>query len=318
MVTLTDTTLGTMIQSYRTQKNFLMFLVLYILVGCGPRLVYPHLDWLIPWYISDYISLDSTQKNMLQQRLIKQLDWHCRTQLPAYAELLRAIGRDFANAEEPLTYSKIQIYYKRMMELWKELMKQIGPDINDIMSTASDAQIDELFDNLSKQNQEFKEEYVDPPIQQLNENRQKRVIKRLKYWISDLTSDQKAAVASWNKQLVPLAADWLQNREIVQAEARRLLSQRDKDSEFRTKLLEIIVNPEKMRSPAYQAKIDTNMDITFNFILQLDRMLTPRQRSYLLKRLDSLAADFDKLSCDPTDIPKVRGSGFKGSEVSQP
>ena len=318
MVTLTDTTLGTMIQSYRTKKNFLMFLVLFILVGCGPRLVYPHLDWLIPWYISDYISLDSTQKNMLQQRLIKQLDWHCRTQLPAYAELLRAIGQDFANAEEPLTYSKIQIYYKRMMELWKELMKQIGPDINDIMSTASDAQIDELFDNLSKQNQEFKEKYVDPPIQQLNENRQKRVLKRLKYWISDLTSDQKAAVASWNKQLVPLAADWLQNREIVQAEARRLLSQRDKDPEFRTKLLEIIVNPEKMRSPAYQAKIDTNMDITFNFILQLDRMLTPRQRSHLLKRLDSLAADFDKLSCDPTDIPKVRGSGLKGSEVSQP
>jgi hypothetical protein len=228
---------------------------------------------------------------------------------------LRAIGRDFANSDTPLTYSKIQFYHKKLEGLWKELMKQIGPDINDIISTASDAQIDELFDNLLKQNQEFKEEYIDPPIQQLNDKRRKRVIDRLEYWTSDLTTGQKAAVATWNEQLVPLAEDWLQNREKIQAEARRLLSQRNNTPEFRTKLLELIVNPEKMRSPAYQAKIDANIDITFNFILQLDRMLTPRQRSYLLKRIESLAADFDKLSCDPKDIPKVQGSGFKGSEV---
>ena len=191
------------------KRTFLLILTISILISCGPRLVYPHLNWLIPWYISDYISLDSTQKNLLQQRLLKQLDWHCRTQLPAYAELLRTIGRDFADADQPLTYLKIQFYYKKLMELWKELMKQIGPDINDIISTASDAQIDELFDNLSKQNQEFKEEYVDPPIQQLNEKRRKRVIDRLEDWISDLTTEQKAAVASWNNQLVPLAEEWL-------------------------------------------------------------------------------------------------------------
>ena len=114
---------------------------------------------------------------------------------------------------------------------------------------------------------------------------------------------------------MPLAEDWLKNRELIQAEARRLLSQRRNDPEFHAKLLELVVNPEQMRSPAYQAKIDTNTDITYKFILQLNRMLTPRQRSYLLKRIEALAADFDKLSCDPKEIPKVQGSGFKGSEV---
>ena len=295
-------------QIYRTKKTFLLILTIFILVSCGPRLVYPHLNWLIPWYISDYISLDSSQKNMLQKRLLKQLDWHCRTQLPAYAELLRSIGRDFANADQALTYSKIQFYHKKLEKLWKELMTQIGPDLNDIISTASDAQIAELFDNLSAQNQEFKEKYVDPPIQQLNEKRRKRVIDRLGDWISDLTTEQKTAVATWSGQLLPLAEDWLENREKIQAEARRLLSQRNNTPEFRAKLLQLIVNPEQMRSPSYQAKIDINTDITYKFILQLNRMLTSRQRSYLLKRIESLAADFDKLSCDPKEIPKVQGS----------
>ena len=55
---------------------------------------------------------------------------------------------------------------------------------------------------------------------------------------------------------------------------------------------------------AYQAKIDANIDMTIRFIIRLDRLITPQQRSYLLKRIESLAADFDKLSCDPKDVPR--------------
>ena len=47
-------------------KRTAIFLIAVVIAGCGPRLVYPHLDWLIPWYVSDYISLDSDQKNMLE------------------------------------------------------------------------------------------------------------------------------------------------------------------------------------------------------------------------------------------------------------
>jgi hypothetical protein len=288
------------------KKSLLFSFFILILVSCGPRLVYPHLDWLVPWYISDYISLDNAQKDMLQKRLLKQLDWHCRTQLPAYADTLRGIGRDFANADQSIEYSKIQFYITRLMALWKELLKQIGPDITDIMITASDAQIDELFDNLAKQNQKFSQEYVDLESQKLNEKRQKRMIKNLKYWISNLTTQQIEAVSAWSTQLAPISEEWLLNREMIQAEARRLLSQRNGRPEFRAKLLDLIINPELRRSSAYQRKIDTNIDLTIKFIIRLARQLTAKQRSYLFKRIESLAADFDKLSCDPKDVPIPR------------
>jgi hypothetical protein len=288
------------------KKSLLVSFFLLILVSCGPRLVYPHLDWLIPWYISDYISLDNAQKGMLQNRLQKQLNWHCRTQLPTYADTLRGIGRDFANPDQSIDYAKIQLYITSLMALWKELIKQIGPDITDIMITASDTQIDELFDNLANQNQKFSKEYVDLEAKRLNENRQKRTIKNLKYWISSLTTQQKEAVSAWSTQLVPISEEWLLNREMIQAEARRLLSQRNSSPEFRAKLLDLIINPELRRSSAYQWKIDTNIDLTIKFIIRLERQLTAEQRSYLLKRIKSLAADFDKLSCDPKDVPIPR------------
>ena len=283
-----------------------------VLTGCGPRLIYPHLEWLVPWYVSDYISLDKSQKNMLQERLLKQLDWHCRTQLATYAEILRDVGRDFSDPQQSVDEAKIKSYIDKLMELWSELMKQIGPDIVDILATASDEQIEELFENLAKQNQKFRKKYVDPPPSELAENRQKRMIKRLKFWISDLTAEQKTAVSDWSAQLIPLSKDWIQFREYIQAEARRLLDRRNNAEGSRAALLDLIVNSESMRSPAYQAKVDANIDTSIKFIIGLNQTLTGRQRSYFLNRIKSLATDFDKLSCDPTEIPKVQGSGFNG------
>ncbi len=286
------------------KNRALILLLAIVLAGCGPRLVYSHLDWLIPWYVSDYISLDSDQKNMLEKRLLKLLDWHCRTQLPAYATTLRALGRDLANSSEPVDAATLKTYNTRLMALWKALLQKIGPDITAILATATDAQIDELFHNLDKQNQKFKKEYVDLPYDELIQNRAERMVKRTKYWISKLNPEQKQAVSDWSLQLTPIAVDWIQNRERIQSEARRLLGQRRDNPEFRTAIQKLILHPENVRSAEYQRKIDINTTATIKLLAQLIQLLTEKQRSYLLDRIESLAADFDTLSCDPETLPK--------------
>ena len=286
------------------KKSLLISVFFIILIGCGTRVVYFHLDWLIPWYISDYVSLDSEQKNMLEKRLLAQLDWHCRTQLPVYAGTLRALGSDVAGAENPIDVQRLKFHYSRFMELWKVLLQEIAPDITDLMLTSSSAQIKELFSNLANRNQEFREKYVDLPAEELNKNRQKRMLKNLAFWISDPTPEQKQAAADWSSGLTPIAQEWLQNREMVQAYAQTLLENRNDSPEFRKKVFDLVVYPEQMWPAAYQKKVDFNTEVTFNFIIQLDRLLTPEQRTYFLKRIASLASDFDKISCDPYAVPK--------------
>ena len=289
---------------YPMLKRLAIFFVAVILAGCGPRLVYPHLDWLIPWYVSDFISLDSDQKTMLEIRLSKLLDWHCRTQLPAYANTLRAMGQDLADSSRPVTVGTLQTYNARLMALWKELIRQVAPDITAILATSTDEQIDELFANLENQNHKLKREYVDLPPEALSRNRQKRMLKHLTYWISKPNTDQIQVVAEWNFQLLPIGVDLLRNREIVQAEARRLLGHRHDDPGFQAAMQDLIINPERLRSAEYQRKIDVNTDVTINYLVNLIRMLTGPQRSHLLDRIESLAEDFDTLSCDPHEVPK--------------
>ena len=285
-------------------KRIAIFLLAVFLSGCGPRLVYPHLDWLIPWYVSDYISLDSDQKSMLEDRLAKQLDWHCRTQLPAYASTLRSLGQDLTDISRPATVVTLQTYNARFLALWKELIQRVAPDITAILATSTDVQIDELFENLEKQNQKFKEKYIDLPPEELSRNRQKRMLKHIKYWISKPNPGQILVVEEWNSQLTPIGVEWLENRETAQSEARRLLSGRHDDPGFQVVMQDLIINPEKLRSVEFQRKIDGNTDATINHLVKLIRLLTEDQRAYLQDRAESLAADFDALSCDPKQVPK--------------
>jgi hypothetical protein len=128
------------------------------------------------------------------------------------------------------------------------------------------------------------------------------MIKRLEYWISSLTAEQIKTVKDWNLQLQPISEAWLQNRERYQADMRLLLARRQiGEADFREKLSEMLIYPERGRPRAYQEKLDHNTAVTLNFIVSMDRSLTLEQRKKLLRRLNDLAGDFERLKCEPED-----------------
>ena len=285
------------------KKLIISICLLAVVAGCGPRLIYPHLNWLIPFYVDDYISLNREQSSLLEKRLLRVLDWHCRTQLPVYAQLLRELAKEVEDPGQPVSYERLQYYSNQFIIHWRELSKQIGPEMADILVTASDEQLMELFQNVEKRNNEFKIEYVDIPLKDLEEKRGDRMAKDLKQWISRLTPKQKQAVSDWSAQIKPLAADGLRNRERVLAEFKDLLAKRRHDQGFKEAFVALLVNFDQMRAPEYQKKIDDNTEVTFELLMKIERSLNPTQRAYLVKRLRSLAADFEILSCDPATLP---------------
>ena len=129
------------------------------------------------------------------------------------------------------------------------------------------------------------------------------MIKDLKQWISRPTPEQKQAVSDWSDQIKPLAPDGLKHRERVLTKIRDLLAKRRHDPGFKEAFVSLLVNFEQTRAPEYQAKIDANTDVTFKLLIKIERSLNSTQRPYLLKRLRSLAGDFEILSCDPAASP---------------
>jgi hypothetical protein len=291
------------------KKILVLVIWLILLSACGPRLYYPRLDWLIPWYVNDYISLEPGQSSQLRSRLARQLDWHCRTQLPEYAEFLRDLRREVDDSGRPVTAERLDIYKIRLTRYWNALIRQISPDIADILFSATDEQVGELFENLEKKNREIESEFVTPPPQKIIHNRQKRMQKRLNYWLGDLTKSQLQAVTAWSLQIEPIAADRVANRRQIQAAWRHLLEGRTSRDEIQVALLGLLTNPEEFRTEKYQLRIDANTQRTLELLAYLLETLTPNQRIHISERLEYMATDFDQLSCDP-GAQKARRSGF--------
>jgi hypothetical protein len=281
------------------RKIVAILVISLVLVGCGPRIFYPHLDWVILWYMNDFFSLNSRQSAYVKQSIRQQMRWHCRTQLKNYARWLRELHRDLQNPNDPITYARAENYWREIQRFGKELMHQISPDIIDFLQTVSDAQVEELFLNLEKKNLKMEKKYVDVDTETAGKNRQKRMIKRMKRWIGPLSQEQKQAVAAWSGRLRPTAADWMVHRRKTQNAYRQLFQQRQDEAYFRRTAYQLLVYPEHLRSTAYQKGIEHNTAQTIVLFVDIDRQLTPNQRKKMLNKLSELAADFDYLSCEP-------------------
>jgi hypothetical protein len=249
--------------------------------------------------VGDYISLEPGQSNQLRARLARQLDWHCRTQLPEYAKFLLDLRREIDDSGRPVTLERLDIYKTRLIRYWNALIRQISPDIADILFSATDEQVGELFENLEKKNREIESKFVPPLPQKIIHNRQKRMQKRLNYWLGGLTESQLQAVADWSLKIEPIAAERVANRRQIQAAWRHLLENRTNRDEIKAALLALLTNSEGFRTEDYQRKIDVNTQRTLELLAYLLETLTPNQRNHLSKRLESLAEDLDQLSCDP-------------------
>jgi hypothetical protein len=279
------------------KRIILITLILIHLSGCGPRFYYSQLDWLIPFFLSDYISLNSDQKSLLKARLQKQIDWHCKTQLLRYSATLRALSKDISNVDHPIDAAKVNDYYLEFQGYWTILVRQVAPDLAEILKSATDAQIQELFDNLDKRSQEIRAEYIDVPPEELVKHREEQMMKALRRWLSDPKTEQEQAVAAWSKKLKPLGSEWLRYRDKIQEEIMHLLQQRKDLPDFEIRMTEILVNPERMRTIGFQEKTDFNTNLTIKLVVEINHLMTTTQRTHLLKRINSIADDFEQIKC---------------------
>lgn len=274
-------------------------LLCLLLAACGPGLVYPNLDWIIPKYVDDYISLDDRQADRLKACLSRQLDWHCRVQLPVYADLLQDVARDFSDPSHPVTPERLAEHLARIEACWLELRIQLAPDIAELLASATDAQLGELYDKLERKNRKLKRKYLEAPKDEVRRRWKKRMTKRLDYWLPDLTPAQEKALDEWSRSLIPLAADRIDDRKRVQAAFRNLLDRRRDRDRFRSGFTDLLTTYDRTRTPEYQAKRDANTAHTLAFLARLDRLLTADQRDHLLDRLGSLSRSFERLACAP-------------------
>lgn len=278
-------------------KTLLLLLCLSLLISACSRagLAYRNLDWLVPWRLNDYLNLDRQQRAWLKPRVQTHLQWHCSAELPRYIEWLHTTESILAQPQPDS--AQLLEQFAQFDAALKRIGVEITPTAIELLQGLSEQQVREFYAALDEDNLEDRQDFLDPPLATQLSERQTRMQERLRPWLGRLNTAQTEHIATWANSLGEQNRLWLENRQLWQAELRKVVAERD-SADFAERLTPLLQQRERYYSDEYRASYGRSRQALATLFSQLLRSSDEAQRERLSHRLRDLRRDLAEQQCD--------------------
>ncbi|MHA6125848.1 DUF6279 family lipoprotein [Pseudomonas fluorescens group sp. PF-1] len=277
-------------------KHIATLLVFTLALGACSRvgLAYRNLDVIIPWTLSDYLDMNGEQKDWLNERLKKHLNWHCTTQLPGYLEWLDRLQSMVETNQ--VTDAALQARTSEAKKAIADTARQITPSAIELLQGLDDKQVAEMNDAFAKDLRKREKEYVKPPLAQQIAERGARMDKRLTDWLGPLSVSQEQRVMAWSTALGDQNTQWIANRAHWQKQFSEAVAQRQ-SPQFPQQIETLLVDRERLWTPQYRLAFANTEAQARSLFVDLMAESTREQRQRLLKKIEGVRKDFSDLKC---------------------
>ncbi len=279
-------------------KNLLLLIALSVLLAACSRvgLAYRNLDWLIPWRLNDYLSLNREQQAWLKPRLQAHLEWHCSSELPRYVDWLQ---RSEALLEQtPPSASQLSERFAELAGALERITGEITPTAIELLQSLNPGQVAELYAAMDEANREDRQDFLEPPLATQISRRATRMQQRLRPWLGRLNAAQQARIAEWAQALGEQNRLWLDNRLRWQTEFRAVLDAR-RSADFPARLTRLLQERESAYDADYRAASARSRQALAELFSDLLGSADSNQRERLSARLRDLRRDLARLACTP-------------------
>ncbi|WP_339731558.1 DUF6279 family lipoprotein [uncultured Pseudomonas sp.] len=278
-------------------KTLLLLLCLSLLISACSRagLAYRNLDWLVPWRLNDYLNLDSQQQAWLKPRLQTHLQWHCSAELPRYIDWLQTTESILAQPQPDS--AQLLEQFAQFDAALNRISVEITPTAIELLQGLSEQQVRELYAAMDEDNLEDRQDFLDPPLATQISERQTRMQERLRPWLGRLNSAQTEHIATWANSLGEQNRLWLENRQLWQAELRKVVAERD-SADFAERVTRLLQQRESFYSDEYRASYGRSRQALATLFSQLLSNSDEAQRERLSHRLRDLRRDLAEQQCD--------------------
>ena len=280
---------------FHTSVLLAILLVLATLPGCSMvRLGYGQLDIVAAWKADDYFDLDARQKDEFVKRFDRLHEWHRYEQLPDYAAFLSQTRN---RVQKGLTRDDGLWFVEGFRTRYRAIAMRGSDDAAALLVTITEPQLDALQRQFDKDNRKFSREYrLAGGVEDIQRARVRRTLDEVKDWVGSLSYEQEQRIIAIVNALPMTEQLRYEDRLRRQREFLQLMAQRENRAEFAAKLRHWLVNWEKGRAPEYERRYNEWLDKRVQMLIEIDRMLTPTQRTAVLRRLQDYIDDFTKLT----------------------
>ena len=271
-------------------RKHLMTVCFALLSGCSSSFLYNQLDWLIPWYVDDYVDLTRTQKQDLKQQLLPLLEWHRSEELAAYLVLLDRIEGDL---KEPVAAETIQEWLIEAERAWYRVEERGLPIAFGLGDNLSDSQMQEFLEKLRERQQELEEEYLERDDDQYREESYENFSENLVSFLGRLSSEQKERLRDASAELQRFDDVWLAERRAWIETLEEILAAREPG--WHDAVREAIDTRRRNQSPEYQAAYQFNQEVINRAIADVLNSRSEKQSARLQGEIDDLRRTLNKL-----------------------
>jgi hypothetical protein len=274
----------------------LVLLLLLVLAGCSSTtFFYNRLDFLIPWYLGDYVELDREQKVALDGLLQPFLAWHRAEELPRYLHILDTID-DRLNG--PVTSDDVAQTLAEVEQAWMRLESRGLDWMLALGAELSDEQIAQVIAELRDKQVEYEEKYLTRTEQKYREDAEDNLRDNLQDMLGRLDKSQRARVVMASESLQRSDTVWLQERAQWIDLLEQILQRNDG---WQDAVREASRTREERQSERYRQTYEHNTLVIYSAVADVLNERSSRQDERLRRELNNYRESIETLIAQGVD-----------------
>jgi hypothetical protein len=269
-----------------------LVLCCWLMTACSSTFLYNQLDWLIPWYLDDYVDLTRDQNTRFKARLEPLLHWHRSEELASYRPILDRIEADL---DGQLTLeviagwaAELESAYERLEARWLPLALELGEEL-------SEEQVEEFRTRLYKQQDKYEKKYLERSDEDYAEESYDNLADNIGDLIGRLSADQRLGLREAASQLRRFDTAWLEQRRRWLDTLSDILR---REPGWQQAVRDALANRDAQRGEAYTEAYQYNQSVIFDAVAATLNGRTPKQDERLRRELQSFRKDIDTLISD--------------------
>lgn len=262
-------------------------LIASLVSGCSNKFIYNQLDWLIPWYVDDYVDLTLVQEEDLDEQVDRLLRWHRSEEISRYIEILGSIEQDLS---KPITKKIVQKWFDDVLLSAKRIQTNILPSAIKLGEGLSDEQVADFVSNLWERQIELEEEYLSRSNEEYIEDNADKLIDNLSDYIGRLNTGQKDLIKLAVRSMQRFDHVWLGDRRQWLEKIEALLKRKPG---WQQAMIEAFALREEQQPKIFKQYLAYNKNIINQAIADVMNQLSEQQQEKLHTEITDLRDEFE-------------------------
>ena len=192
----------------KTKRSYLALVVFFsfLLSSCSSiQLAYNQIDFLLKWWIDDYVDLTSEQGQLYDQSIPLLIKKHRQEELPKALQQLRKLR---AKLDQPLPIDDGVNIVKEIKSFSRTSINLLQDDAVTLSLNLQPKQFTYLENAFAKSNKKFQNDFLKGSSEDRLEKRVEKIIERTESFSGNLSKSQKT-------QIKEIAREYLLDMELV-------------------------------------------------------------------------------------------------------